>query len=150
MNAPNMFWLKGVAGSGKTTTAYTITKSLRKEGLLTSSFFFDRNDTARNTQYLTSIIALDIEARHLAIAADITIAKKENTSLPSASLVRQFEAFILEPLRHHPIGRPMAVIIDASNEILRDDSDATLLPLDHPPDISKVTRIRSRFQSPSK
>ncbi|KZP20311.1 hypothetical protein FIBSPDRAFT_954683 [Athelia psychrophila] len=39
LDGPNVFWLKGVAGSGKTAIAHTVAQTLREDGRLASSFF---------------------------------------------------------------------------------------------------------------
>ncbi|KZP19810.1 TPR-like protein [Athelia psychrophila] len=130
LDAQNVLWLKGVAGSGKSAIAHTVAQALCQDGLLASSFFFDRNDASRNTsQHLFTTIARDIAARYPAIAADINTALENDPSLASASISRQFEAFIAGPLRRHPIDHPIVVVIDALDETLHGDSDTTLLSI---------------------
>lgn len=43
LDGQNVFWLKGVAGSGKSAIAHTVARALHVRGALASSFFFDRN-----------------------------------------------------------------------------------------------------------
>ncbi|KZP14731.1 TPR-like protein [Athelia psychrophila] len=126
----NVCWLKGVAGSGKSAIAHTIAQSLRKDGRLASSFFFDRNVASRNTsQLLVTTIARDIAMIHPAIAADIRTTLEEDPSLASASLSRQFEAFISGPLRRHPIEHSFLIVIDALDEIVHEDLTIELLEI---------------------
>ncbi|KZP14717.1 hypothetical protein FIBSPDRAFT_935616 [Athelia psychrophila] len=130
LDGQNVCWLKGVAGSGKSAIAHTIAQSLHKDGRLASSFFFNRNDTSRNTpQLLVTTIARDIAMIHPAIAADIRTTLEEDPSLASASLSRQFEAFISGPLRRHPVGHSFVIVIDALDEIVHQNSIIELLKI---------------------
>ncbi|KZP02690.1 hypothetical protein FIBSPDRAFT_845630, partial [Athelia psychrophila] len=130
LDGQNVLWLKGVAGSGKSAIAHTIAQSLRKDGRLASSFFFDRNTTSRNTSHLlVTTIARDIAMIHPAIAADIRTTLEEDPSLASASLSRQFEAFLSGPLRRHPIEHSFVIVIDALDEIIHEDSTIELLKI---------------------
>ncbi|KZP14499.1 TPR-like protein [Athelia psychrophila] len=129
LDSQNVFWLNGVAGSGKSAIAHTIAKMLHEDGLLASSFFFDREFDSRNTtQLLVSTIARDIAARHPIIAADISTAL-DDPALASASLARQFDAFIAQPLRRHKFDQPIVVVIDALDEGVQDDSGFSILSL---------------------
>lgn len=128
LDGQNVFWLKGVAGSGKTAIAHTVAHALHERGALASSFFFDHNIPSRNTlQTLCTTFARDIAARHPAIAADISAALESDPSLASASFPRQFEAFIAGPLRRHRIDSPMVIVIDALDETIDNASCADLL-----------------------
>ncbi|KZP14694.1 TPR-like protein, partial [Athelia psychrophila] len=130
LDGQNVCWLKGVAGSGKSAIAHTIAQSLHKDGRLASSFFFNGNVASRNTsQLLVTTIARDIAMIHPAIAADIRMTLEEDPSLASASLSRQFEAFISGPLRRHPIERSFVIVIDALDEIIHEGSAMELLTI---------------------
>ncbi|KZP14714.1 TPR-like protein [Athelia psychrophila] len=130
LDGRNVLWLKGVAGSGKSAIAHTIAQSLHKDGRLASSFFFNGNVASRNTsQLLVTTIARDIAMIHPAIAADIRMTLEEDPSLASASLSRQFEAFISGPLRRHPIERSFVIVIDALDEIIHEGSAMELLTI---------------------
>ncbi|KAJ7938579.1 hypothetical protein B0H13DRAFT_1584855, partial [Mycena leptocephala] len=49
-----LFWLSGMAGTGKSTVAYTLCQQWRAEGRLGASFFCSRND--EKARSCTSII----------------------------------------------------------------------------------------------
>lgn len=130
LDGQNVFWLKGVAGSGKSTIAHTVAHVLHERGALASSFFLDRNDPSRNTlKAVCTTFAQDIAARHPAMATDICEALESDPSLPSAPFPRQFEAFIAGPLRRHRVDSPMMIVIDALDETIDDASCADLLTL---------------------
>lgn len=126
----NVFWLNGVAGSGKSAIAHSVARALHKRGALASSFFLNRNIPSRNTlQTFCTTFARDIAARHPAIAADIGAALISDPSLASAPFPRQFEAFLTEPLRRHRIDGPIVIVIDALDETIDDGSCTDLLTL---------------------
>ena len=82
-----IFWLKGVAGSGKTAVLHTIAKGLKDEGLLGSAFFFSRDTVTRNTpKSLFTTIARDIANLHPGAAEDIADALEAEPALASASV----------------------------------------------------------------
>ncbi|KIJ29036.1 hypothetical protein M422DRAFT_189047, partial [Sphaerobolus stellatus SS14] len=49
LSAPHIFWLSGIAGTGKTTVLETLCRMLDKEGLLGGSFFCSRKSKDRAT-----------------------------------------------------------------------------------------------------
>lgn len=49
LDAQNLFWLKGVAGPGKSAIAHTAAQMLHEDGRLASSLFFNRDVASRNT-----------------------------------------------------------------------------------------------------
>ncbi|GAB1528185.1 hypothetical protein RhiTH_011377 [Rhizoctonia solani] len=61
---PNVFWMNGMAGTGKTTIAYTFAKSLRERGALGASFFFTRiSNECQDVRQIMPTIAYQL-ARH--------------------------------------------------------------------------------------
>ncbi|KAF7982370.1 hypothetical protein HWV62_29114 [Athelia sp. TMB] len=140
----NLLLVKGVAGSGKSAIAHSVAQALHECGLLTSSFFFDRESSSRNTsQLLLTTIARDIASLYPAIAADISAALEKEPALATANLSRQFESFIAGPLRRHSIDRQIIIVIDALDEAIRDDTDTDLLTILRD-DLPKLSR-RCRF-----
>ncbi|KAF7973150.1 hypothetical protein HWV62_15925 [Athelia sp. TMB] len=124
----NIFWLNGVAGSGKSAIAHTVARSLCEAGFLTAAFFFSRDIASRNNpNSLFSTIARDIANLHDGIAEQISGALEKEPALASASLSRQFDAFILKPSSHHSINRPIVIVIDALDESIQNDHNTSLL-----------------------
>ncbi|KZP11423.1 TPR-like protein, partial [Athelia psychrophila] len=108
--------------SGKSAIAHTVAQSLQKEGLLASSFFFDRKIPSRNTpRVLFSTIARDLANINGALAEDITATLENELGLASAPLSRQFNALILEPSLRHATDRPIVIVIDALDEVIGDN-----------------------------
>ncbi|KZP31106.1 hypothetical protein FIBSPDRAFT_673251, partial [Athelia psychrophila] len=124
----SVFWLHGVAGSGKSAIAHTVAQTLHKNRVLVSSFFLDVAVDSRSAmRSIFSTIARDIAARYPAFAEDISAILDEDLSLASAPLARQFEELIKKPLLRQEITDPIVVVIDALDEIIQDGSDTELL-----------------------
>ncbi|KZP15121.1 hypothetical protein FIBSPDRAFT_795947, partial [Athelia psychrophila] len=128
LDGQNVFWLNGVAGSGKSAIAHTVAQKLHKKRVLASSFFFNQDINSRDTlRSIFSKIARDIATRNPDFAEDISAVLEEDLSLASAPLARQFEELIIAPLRRHVIGDPIVVVIDALDETSPDGADNELL-----------------------
>ncbi|KAF7973900.1 hypothetical protein HWV62_14044 [Athelia sp. TMB] len=126
----NVFWLEGVAGSGKTAIAHAVAQVLHRLGILASTFFFNRNVISRNNpQMLITTIARDVANRHPALAADISRVLEEELGLASAPITRQYEALILGPLQRHRVDGPIVIVIDALDESDADDANLPLLSI---------------------
>jgi hypothetical protein len=109
--------LVDVAGSGKTAVANTIAQLCHEQGILGSSFFFDREVSGRNgPEKLFSTIALDLAGSNKNFAEAIDLALEQQRSLASAPLCRQFDELILKPFQQYPIDKPVVVVIDALDE----------------------------------
>jgi cytidylate kinase len=62
--APCIFWLDGMAGTGKSAIARTFSRSLRKENLLGGSFFCSRGSAAReDTKRIIPTLAASLARR---------------------------------------------------------------------------------------
>ena len=82
-------WLKGVAGCGKSAILHSIAEKLKRNGQLTSAFFFNRDTASRNThKTLFTTMARDIANLHHRAAEDIAEALEAEPALASASLSR--------------------------------------------------------------
>jgi len=124
INSPNgdevhrIFYLSGVAGSGKSTIAHTIAHRYDQLGRLGSSFCFDRADQVnRRPDNIFSTIArdladLDSQRKHI-----LWLTVKEKRSLRITRAPReQFEKFILTPAKGMNTIGPVVIVIDAFDE----------------------------------
>ncbi|KDQ11780.1 hypothetical protein BOTBODRAFT_446253 [Botryobasidium botryosum FD-172 SS1] len=123
-----IFCLTGVAGSGKTAIAHTVARRCHEEGILASSFFFNREFEERNRpDKLLSTMARDL-ARYPNICGQLSSALEADQSLATASLSRQFTHLVAEPCGRHTFGASIALVLDALDEI------------NSPPDVLKIFR----------
>jgi len=113
----HIFWLSGLAGTGKTTIAKTIAQN---HGHFTVSFFFSRGggDTGRARKLFTSI-AVQLADRSPILRQYICDAIEECNNISSLSLHDQWRYLILTPLSRLGKsfqGLSMLLVIDALDE----------------------------------
>ena len=115
---PNIFWLNGLAGTGKTTIAYTVAQQCHAKGVLGASFFCSRsiadcNDPLKIFPNIAYQLGLFYTPQGDRLAEII----KKDPSLLYSSVSRQLEELIVKPLAslrgNFP---PCVVIIDALDE----------------------------------
>ncbi|TDL22886.1 hypothetical protein BD410DRAFT_788264 [Rickenella mellea] len=124
LEAPNILWLRGFPGVGKTAIASSLVQRLRKTGRLGSSFFFERaRSKATTVAALWRTVAFDL-AKLYPTAKKIITANWEEIAVGAANTVdtRQlFRLLIKESLEsmkdsEDPSGRFPVVVIDALDE----------------------------------
>ncbi len=129
-SAEPIFWLNGMAGTGKSTISRTIAESFAAQGRLGASFFFKRGETGRGTiAKFFPTLAADLVHRIPTIAACIKDALDADYLLSTRNTREQFSQLFLKPLSK--IGNsskeaPIVIIIDALDECER-ESDIKLL-----------------------
>src|SRR3984957_6820757 len=112
-----IFLLSDLAGTGKSSIADSVTKRCYDNGLLASSFFFDRDVAERNgPQHLFTSIAQDLAPLNCAFSERINLILENDRSLAWASPSRQFDQLILAPSLIHRFAKPIVIVIDALDE----------------------------------
>ncbi|CEJ93587.1 hypothetical protein VHEMI09165 [[Torrubiella] hemipterigena] len=98
---PNILWVRGLAGTGKSTIARTMAANFAKDGVLAGSYFFRRGDEDRtkSANILSTIMDRAIHcvpglARHVADA----LSGKDKTWLRDKGLETQFDTLFRTPL----------------------------------------------------
>ena len=114
----DIFWLNGLAGTGKTTVAYTVAQRCREEGILGASFFCSRSIANCNDPLkIFPTIAYQLGLFHPPLRALVAEALQRDPLLVYASFTRQFEELILQPLQPLRDSFPLCnVVIDALDE----------------------------------
>jgi hypothetical protein len=133
-NGKHIFWLNGMAGTGKSTIARTVAQSFADQGQLGASFFFKRGDQDRgNASRFFTTIARDLVAHIPGLTSGIRKAIDDDPSISKKVLRDQFEKLILQPLleikQAPPTALGLVVIIDALDECERDGDVRTILHL---------------------
>jgi Mrp family chromosome partitioning ATPase len=116
-----IFWLSGMAGTGKSTISRTVAQCFAEDGQLGASFFFKRGERERgNASRFFTTIATQTCAQG---ACDGTVRQKAIDADPelSGQLVKeQFEKLIFQPLsdiRHiYAQVSKLVIVIDALDE----------------------------------
>ncbi|KAM5345913.1 hypothetical protein ACJ41O_011774 [Fusarium nematophilum] len=135
--AQTIFWLNGMAGTGKSTISRTIATASAKRGHLGASFFFKRGEADRgNVSRFYTTIAHQLVRAIPDLGPHIKAAIDEDSSLTGKAAAEQFDKLILQPLlRPRADNRSVLVIVvDALDECDGDD------------DIRQLVSLFSRFR----
>ena len=113
-----IFFLSGVAGSGKSAIAHTIAKQFDDIGHLGSSFCFDRSHLAdRNPSNLFSTVTQDLADLDAAWKLSLwNVIKGKKALCKTCSPKEQFEKFVVEPCGTLKSVGPIVIVIDALDE----------------------------------
>ncbi|KAG7402518.1 Vegetative incompatibility protein HET-E-1 [Fusarium oxysporum f. sp. rapae] len=129
-----IFWLNGMAGTGKSTISRTVAQRRYQRGDLGASFFFKRGETDRGSlaKFVTTV------ARRLAwstpgVASFIKSAADADPAIADKAVREQFEKLVREPLSKvtaTSLSRPsIVIVVDALDECERDANIKLLLEL---------------------
>jgi hypothetical protein len=135
-----IYWLKGMAGTGKSTIATTVAREYYNKGRLGASFFFSRGggDRATAGRFAMTIAAQLAEIPELRQRICDGAASSRRTR--DLALYDQWEKLILKPLSQMaqiPSPIPILIVVDALDEcgnhddislLIRCLKDATVLP----------------------
>lgn len=108
-----LFWLKGLAGTGKSTIARTVAASLKQENRLAASFFFSLNQDERSSAdlFFTTIAFQLSEISEY--KEPIIRAVEKFRDISSRSLQEQWENLLYQPLQSLSHLSPLIVVIDS-------------------------------------
>ncbi|KAF2196171.1 vegetative incompatibility protein HET-E-1, partial [Delitschia confertaspora ATCC 74209] len=133
-NSKPVFWLSGMAGTGKSTIARTIAELFSKQGQLGASFFFKKGEGERgNASRFFSTVARDLVAREPGMLPGIKSALEADSGIAERALKDQFEKLVLQPLSgiEQPRLKSLAyvIVIDALDECEREEDIRAILRL---------------------
>lgn len=120
-SAKTVFWLKGLAGTGKSTIARTMAFKLRASGTLGASFFFKKGESDRGTlnKFFTTM-AIQLAHRNHRIAHFLKQAVDQEPNRTDIHFREQYHKFVLMPLelasRESGDLDPLVMVIDALDE----------------------------------
>ncbi|KAF5716702.1 G-protein beta WD-40 repeat-containing protein [Fusarium mundagurra] len=145
-NSKTVYWLNGMAGTGKSTIARTVAHSRSKRGDLGASFFFKRGEMDRdNLNKLMSTLAYQLALSMPEVAFFIKKVLDTNPAIVGKSVKEQFEKLIQGPLSEvaaTPIAPASVVtVIDALDEC---DEEADIRLLINIFSQAKIVRSRLR------
>jgi gluconate kinase len=130
----SIFWLSGMAGTGKSTIARTIAQSFADCGQLGASFFFKKGEGERgNASRFFTTIAVELMDHEPNMIPGIMTALNEDPAVSQKALNHQFEKLILQPLSgmKQPFSQAPAriVVIDALDECEQEQDIRAILQL---------------------
>jgi hypothetical protein len=96
--SPNIGWLNGFPGAGKSAIAMSLAHTLHSSGHLGSSYFFQQEDAARQTaSLLFCTIAADLAGKYPSVCKNILVKLKQNV-INFNNIAGLFSHLIIEPL----------------------------------------------------
>jgi Cdc6-like AAA superfamily ATPase len=113
----HIFWLSGLAGTGKTTVARSVARWYHTKQRLGASFFFSRGggDVGRAGMFVTSI-AVQLARSVSGVRRHISNALLQRPEIISQSLRDQWQYLVLEPLSKLKGPAVFVLVIDALDE----------------------------------
>ena len=121
-----IYWLNGLAGTGKSTIAQTIAERLFADGGLGASFFCSRDfEDRRNLHRIFPTLAFQLAHRYPEFRSILVPLLRSNPDIGHESLFNQMRALIVEPLNSS--GTPTVVVIDALDECMDEDPQSAIL-----------------------
>jgi hypothetical protein len=113
-----IFWLNGMAGTGKSTISRTVARKFDENGQLGASFFFKRGPGDRgNAKMLFTTIAHQLTYSIPEVVPSLEKAIRDGFDPGSQSFEQQFKNFILDPLAAVSTnGRHIIIVLDALDE----------------------------------
>lgn len=137
-----VFWLEGLAGTGKSTISRTVADILHQQGRLAGSFFFKRGegDRAHGKKFFLTI-AHQLAVRFPFMLSHISEVLKDEPDIASKNVRRQFTTLLADPLSkqrtpNNDTTRDLVVVMDALDEC--DLSDLEVI-------IPQLTKIRLKY-----
>ncbi|KAF8689421.1 WD domain, G-beta repeat, partial [Rhizoctonia solani] len=114
-----VYWMSGMAGTGKTTIACTFAKWLETEKLLAASFFCTRTSAdCRDVTRIIPTVAYQLARYCIPFQSALCDVLGNDPDIGSKGITRQFERLIVDPLSkiNNDIPSNLVVVIDALDE----------------------------------
>jgi hypothetical protein len=151
-----IFWLNGLAGTGKSTIARTIARKYFENGQLGASFFFSRGggDVGHASKFFTTI-AVQLAKQSQSLQRHTCDALRKNSDIATQSLGDQWRQLVLGPLlklNGDSYLSSYILVIDALDECDNDKDIQSILQLLAEAQSLKTIRLRvlltSRLEIP--
>ncbi|KAF8761299.1 WD domain, G-beta repeat [Rhizoctonia solani] len=125
-------WMNGMAGTGKTTIAYSVCETLKNDYQLAGSFFCSRTiPECRQVKYIIPSIAYQLARFSLPFHEELDKTLVADPDTHTLTLKTQYEKLIVEPLLKSQNTFPTSfiVVIDALDECENEESVGHVLDL---------------------
>ena len=124
-NLSPVYWLNGLAGTGKSTIAQTIAGRVFADGRLGPSFFCSRDfKDRRNLHHIFPTLAFQLAQKYPGFRS-ILVPLQSNTDIVHDSLYNQMETLAVEPLSSTNI--LTSVVIDPLDECVDEEPQSAVL-----------------------
>ena len=123
-----VYWLNGLAGTGKSTIAQTFAETCFADGKLGASFFCSRDsDDRRNLRSIFPTLAFQLAHRHPEFRKELLPVLRASPNVGREALHSQVEKLIIGPFQKTAI--KTVIIIDALDECTDEEPASALLSL---------------------
>lgn len=127
----DVFWINGLAGTGKTTIAYSLAQLCKEQDILAATFFCSRFDAECSDPGLIFVtLSRQLSRYHAPFKAQVEAVLREDPDVVHSNPTRQFEDLIVRPLEalHGSESFPKAaIILDALDECKDKGATSTTL-----------------------
>ena len=121
-----IFWLSGLAGTGKTTIAQTASERMFADGRLGASFFCSGGFEDRNNlQLIFPTLAFQLAHKYPDFRSLLIPLLQSNPDMVHESLQDQMQKFLVEPLQS--AGISTVIVIDALDECKDEEPESAIL-----------------------
>ena len=121
-----VFWLNGLAGTGKSTIAQTVADRVFADGLLGASFFCSRDFGDRSDlRFIFPTLAFQLAHKYPDFRDHLVSLLQSNPDVVEESLCNQMERLIVEPLRSADFST--VIVIDALDECKDEEPSSAIL-----------------------
>ena len=121
-----VFWLNGLAGTGKSTIAQTVAERAFADGRLGASFFCSRGVADRSDLHLIfPTLAFQLAQKYLAVRSCLIPVLRSNADVFHESLLSQMQRLIVGPLLSARVST--VIVIDALDECRDEDPESAIL-----------------------
>ena len=123
---PPIFWLNGLAGTGKSTIAQTTAERVFANGQLGASFFCSRDFEDRSDlRFVFPTLSFQLAHRYHKFRSHLITLLQSNPDIVDESLCSQMERLIVEPLQSADVST--VILIDALDECVDEEPSSTIL-----------------------
>ena len=123
---PPVYWLNGLAGTGKSTIAQTIAERTFADGRLGASFFCSRDfEDRRNLQSIFPTLAVQLARRYTEFRSTFIRLVQSDPEIVHESPYHQIKNLIVQPLVESSIST--VIVIDALDECKDEDPASAIL-----------------------
>ncbi len=138
-----IFWLNGMAGTGKSTISRTVAQNFANKGELGATFFFKRGEGDRgHAGMFPATVAAQLVQKIPCVAPHVQRAIEADPMISTKALSLQFETLVSQPLEEIGLDpqKPsrIVIVIDALDECDREEDIRIIIRL-----LSQVKRMAS-------
>ena len=125
-NLSPVYWLNGLAGTGKSTIAQTTAERIFADGRLGASFFCSRDfQDRRDLRYIFPTLAFQLAHKYPDFRSTLVPLLQSNPDIAHESFYSQMETLIVGPLGSSDIST--VIIIDALDECVDEEPQSIIL-----------------------